>query len=165
VHVSSTDRHPAPPCSHKIRCALHLITILPKLPYCPESVLRRPLNLKANDGPSTIDPSRHDPRRIDHSYEPIQEEWFHEQWLGLVKRLSMSRIIARCTKATTDAAQRSKSRTRWQPEPAQGFETLDRPQSDSRSGGRRAILTIAAPAPPEQGARREQLSSKWILVR
>jgi len=33
--------------------------------------------------------------------EPIQEEWIHEQRFGLVKRLSMMRIIARRTKAAT----------------------------------------------------------------
>jgi transposase len=33
--------------------------------------------------------------------EPIQEEWIHEQGVGLVSRLSMRRIIARRTKAAT----------------------------------------------------------------
>jgi hypothetical protein len=33
--------------------------------------------------------------------EPIQEEWIHEQGFGLVKRLSMMRIMARRTKAAT----------------------------------------------------------------
>ena len=33
--------------------------------------------------------------------KPIQEEWIHEQGLGLVKRLSMRRIMARRTKAAT----------------------------------------------------------------
>jgi hypothetical protein len=33
--------------------------------------------------------------------EPIQEEWIHEQRVGLVSRLSMRRIIARRTKAAT----------------------------------------------------------------
>ena len=33
--------------------------------------------------------------------EPIQEEWIHDQGVGLVKRLSMMRIIARRTKAAT----------------------------------------------------------------
>ena len=33
--------------------------------------------------------------------EPIQEDWIHEQRLGLVKRLSMMRIMARRTKAAT----------------------------------------------------------------
>jgi len=33
--------------------------------------------------------------------EPIQEEGIHEQGLGLVKRLSMMRIMARCMKAAT----------------------------------------------------------------
>jgi len=33
--------------------------------------------------------------------EPIQEEWIHEQGLGLVKRLSMRRIMARRMKAAT----------------------------------------------------------------
>jgi hypothetical protein len=33
--------------------------------------------------------------------EPIQEEWIHEQGLGLVKRFSMSRIMASRTKAAT----------------------------------------------------------------
>lgn len=33
--------------------------------------------------------------------EPIQEEWVHEQGFGLVKRLSMMRIMARRTKAAT----------------------------------------------------------------
>jgi hypothetical protein len=36
-----------------------------------------------------------------HFLEPIQEEWIHEQRFGLVKRLSMMRIIARRTKAAT----------------------------------------------------------------
>jgi transposase-like protein len=45
--------------------------------------------------------------------EPIQEESIHEQWLGLVKRLSMSRIVARRMKAATVVAKRSKSRARW----------------------------------------------------
>ena len=36
--------------------------------------------------------------------EPIYEVRIHEQWLGLVKRLSMRRIIARRTKAATVAA-------------------------------------------------------------
>ena len=38
-------------------------------------------------------------RTLPKSLEPIQEEWIHEQWLGLVKRLSMRRIIASLTKA------------------------------------------------------------------
>jgi hypothetical protein len=33
--------------------------------------------------------------------ESIQEEWIHEQGLGLVSRLSMRRIMARRTKAAT----------------------------------------------------------------
>jgi len=33
--------------------------------------------------------------------EPIQEEWIHEQRLGLVRRLSMRRIIASRMKAAT----------------------------------------------------------------
>ena len=33
--------------------------------------------------------------------EPIQEEWIHGQGVGLVKRLSMMRIMARRTKAAT----------------------------------------------------------------
>ena len=46
------------------------------------------------------------PRRIGRAVdfvhlEPIQEEWIHEQRFGLVKRLSMMRIIARRTKAAT----------------------------------------------------------------
>jgi hypothetical protein len=38
--------------------------------------------------------------RLDAS-EPIQEERIHEQRLGLVRRLSMMRIMARRTKAAT----------------------------------------------------------------
>jgi transposase-like protein len=45
--------------------------------------------------------------------EPMQEEGIHEQWLGLVKRLSMSRIVARRMKAAGVVAKRSKSRARW----------------------------------------------------
>jgi ABC-type cobalamin transport system permease subunit len=33
--------------------------------------------------------------------EPIQEDWIHEQRVGLVKRLRMRRIMARRMKATT----------------------------------------------------------------
>jgi hypothetical protein len=36
-----------------------------------------------------------------HILEPIQEDWIHEQRLGLVKRFSMIRIMARRTKAAT----------------------------------------------------------------
>ena len=40
----------------------------------------------------------------DNYLEPIQEEWIHEQRVGLVSRLSMMRIIARRTKAATVVA-------------------------------------------------------------
>ena len=40
----------------------------------------------------------------DTELEPIQEEMFHEQRLVLVRRLSMMRILARRTKASTVAA-------------------------------------------------------------
>ena len=39
-----------------------------------------------------------------YNLEPIHKEWIHEQGLGLVKRLSMRRIMARRTKAATVVA-------------------------------------------------------------
>jgi hypothetical protein len=41
------------------------------------------------------------PPNVKFLLEPIQEEWIHEQGVGLVSRLSMRRIIARRTKAAT----------------------------------------------------------------
>ena len=42
--------------------------------------------------------------------EPFREVWIQEQGFSLVKRLSMMRIMANRTKATTVEAYRSKSR-------------------------------------------------------
>ena len=49
---------------------------------------------------------------LDRLLEPIQEVAIHRQGVGGVKRLSMMRIMARRTKATTVLAYRSKSRAR-----------------------------------------------------
>ena len=45
-------------------------------------------------------------------YEPIQEEWIHEQGLGLVRHLSMRRIIVSYTKASPVLAWRSQSQVK-----------------------------------------------------
>jgi len=50
------------------------------------------------DGPPTASMCQNEVVEIS---EPIQEEWNHEQRVGLVSRLSMRRIIARRTKAAT----------------------------------------------------------------
>ncbi len=44
--------------------------------------------------------------------EPIPEEWIQDMGFGLVRRLSMMRIMASRTKAATVLAYRSKSRER-----------------------------------------------------
>lgn len=84
--------------------------------------------------------------------EPIRKDWIHEQLLGRVTRLSMMRIMARRTKASTVRAQRSKSPRRSS---ASGERRICARRFASRSSG----ATIRSPP------RRARLSALIAALR